>query len=292
MEGCEQAPTKRPAPHVSSALDDEEGEVAWPPRTSKPRMTHTMPSWLTTDAQPTKPRNPMAPVHRPRTTDEASTQPQRHARSSWRVQHRGTHPRPPSPSQSTDFDDEGYASLYSTDSEELSETEQGRMTATSTLGPLAARRFRAMLRSLTMRRERIARCMMFALDHATWADAVSEMLAHSLMQPSTPVARKLARLYVLSDILCNSDAPVPHAWRYRETFTAWLPRILHHFGEVIHAFPGRIKADRIQREVRAVLDVWEARLLFPPPVLAQWAEALTLHATKIQPTNQTEVDHA
>ena len=50
--------------------------------------------------------------------------------------------------------------MYSTDSEELSETEKLQKVGKSTrLGDMARRRLEGMLRSLTPRRERIARCM-------------------------------------------------------------------------------------------------------------------------------------
>ncbi|WFD22250.1 hypothetical protein MEQU1_000916 [Malassezia equina] len=148
--------------------------------------------------------------------------------------HRGEHARPAAePDVDASFEDEGYASLYSTDSEEASETE-----ASTTLGPIAAQRFKAMLRSLTLRRERIARCMMLALDHASSADTLAAILARSLQMASTPIPRKLARLYVVSDILCNGAAPVPGAWKYRDAFQRHLPSIFAHLGATVRACPG------------------------------------------------------
>lgn len=41
------------------------------------------------------------------------------------------------------------------------------------IGPVARKRIEAMLRSITPRRERIAKCMAFCLEHASAADAVS-----------------------------------------------------------------------------------------------------------------------
>lgn len=60
--------------------------------------------------------------------------------------------------------------MYSSDSAEDSERERlpkGR------LGKLARRRFEALLRSITSTREKIARGMVFALEHADAATAVS-----------------------------------------------------------------------------------------------------------------------
>ena len=44
---------------------------------------------------------------------------------------------------------------------------------------------------------------------------ISDVLKESLLVKETPVAVKVARLYLLSDILHNSAAPVKHAPHYR-----------------------------------------------------------------------------
>ena len=64
---------------------------------------------------------------------------------------------------------QGYNSVYSTDSAEDSERERTRKTV---LGRLARRRFEAMLRALTGKRGEIARCMTFSLEHAEAAHEV------------------------------------------------------------------------------------------------------------------------
>jgi len=177
--------------------------------------------------------------------------------------HRGEHARPAAdPEMGVSFADDGYASLYSTDSEEASEAE-----TSTTLGPLAAQRFKAMLRSLTLRRERIARCMVLALDHAQAADTLAAILANSLQIASTPIPRKLARLYVVSDILCNGAAPVPGAWKYRDAFQVHLPPIFAHLGATVRACPGRMTAEKVRGPILAVLDAWDTWLLYPAAFL-------------------------
>lgn len=46
-------------------------------------------------------------------------------------------------------------------------------------------------------------------------DQICDILKGSLLVKETPVAVKVARLYLLSDILYNSAAPVKHASHYR-----------------------------------------------------------------------------
>ncbi|SJX63912.1 uncharacterized protein SRS1_14614 [Sporisorium reilianum f. sp. reilianum] len=178
-------------------------------------------------------------------------------------------PREPEP----DFADTGNDELYSTDSGEESETRRLARSTASTgtasvpLGALARRRLCSMLRGLTLRRERIARVTAFALDHAASYAAVVALLTASLLQPCTPVPRKLARLYALSDVLHNSGTPISNAWRYRAALEAQLPLVFAHLGQVVGSFAGRMKREEVRARVVGVLDVWEGWIVVSPHVL-------------------------
>jgi U2-associated protein SR140 len=91
--------------------------------------------------------------------------------------------------------------LYSTDSAEDSEKER---TPKDKIGRVARKRFEAMLRAMSGKRAEIARAMEFAMTHAESADEVAELVCQSLKLDGTPVPRKMARLYLVSDILHNS----------------------------------------------------------------------------------------
>jgi hypothetical protein len=108
--------------------------------------------------------------------------------------------RVPTPPPDT-FADEGYASMYSSDSAEDSEKER---VPKGNLGKLARKRFEAMLRSISGKRVEVARAMEFAMNHAMAADEVVAIICQSLVVDDTPVPRKLARLHLVSDILHNA----------------------------------------------------------------------------------------
>lgn len=182
--------------------------------------------------------------------------------------------RPTCSNDANDDLDMGDAELYSTDSEEVSETDRGRLSETNALENVARRRFLVMLRGLTLRRERIARCMVFAIDHANAAEDVAEILATSLLLPSTPIPRKMARLYVLSDILFNSTAPVPHAWRYQEAVEPWLVQIFAHFGTILRLLSPKAEALALRDQLITVLHCWEEWSILPAPLLASACTAL------------------
>ncbi|KAL9936468.1 hypothetical protein V8E36_004536 [Tilletia maclaganii] len=172
------------------------------------------------------------------------------------------------------FTDEGDAAVYSSDSGEDSEAEGLRKQRRDVIGPAALRRFEAMLRGLTPRRERIARCMIFALDHAHACEQVVDILCDSLLIPSTPIPRKLARLHVVSDILHNSANPLPNVWKYRMLLEKRLPEVFEHLGDVGRSFSSRMKAESWKQMVGHVLSAWEAWLVFPSGVLEGLAAAL------------------
>ncbi|CAO1637564.1 unnamed protein product [Sympodiomycopsis kandeliae] len=165
------------------------------------------------------------------------------------------------------FSDEGYRSLYESDSGEDSETERlKKLRKTDTLGRFSRKRFESMLRSLTLRRERIARCTAFAIEHANASETIAHILTCALLIPSTPIPRKLSRLYVLSDILHNSSVPLPNAWKYRSSFESHsrLEVVFQHWGQVAKSYPGIMKQESVKSQLRNLLDVWDDWMVLSP----------------------------
>ncbi|OBZ68245.1 U2 snRNP-associated SURP motif-containing protein [Grifola frondosa] len=176
-----------------------------------------------------------------------------------------------------EFDDDGYNSVYSTDSAEESEREHGRKHE---LGKLARRRFEAMLRALSGKRGELARCMAFSLEHAEAASEVSDIIIASLMVDGTPVPRKVARLHLICDILHNSAAPLPMAWKFRQEFQSRLGLVFDHLSTIYHSFPGRITAETFKKQITSVVDIWEDWIVFPPDFTAELRARLEGETTK------------
>ncbi|ORY26262.1 hypothetical protein BCR39DRAFT_541703 [Naematelia encephala] len=165
-----------------------------------------------------------------------------------------------------DFEDEGYASLYSSDSAEESEKERGTR---GKMGKLARKRLEAILRAMSGKRVEIARAMEFALKRAEAADDIAEVICQSLKVDGTPVPRKMARLHLVSDILHNSASPLPNVWKYRLAFEQRLLPVFAHLSGVrnsLEAYSGRISADVFRAQVAAVLDIWERWIVFTSDV--------------------------
>ncbi|KAF8160829.1 hypothetical protein B0H34DRAFT_653827 [Crassisporium funariophilum] len=159
------------------------------------------------------------------------------------------------------FDDDGYNSVVSSDSAEESEREHTRKTS---LGHASRQRFEAMLRALSGKRGEIARCMTFSLEHAEAAHEVADVIVSSLLVDGTAVPRKVARLHLICDILHNSAAPVPSAWKFRHEFQARLGIVFDHLANIYHSFPGRITADMFKKQITTVVDIWEDWIVFSP----------------------------
>ena len=97
---------------------------------------------------------------------------------------------------------------------------------------------------------------------------------------STPVPRKIARLHLICDILHNSAAAVPSAWKYRQEFQARLGVVFDHFSTIYHSFPGRITAETFKKQITSVIDIWEDWIIFAPEFTAELRARLdgTTHA--------------
>ena len=75
--------------------------------------------------------------------------------------------------------------------------------------------FEGLLQQLSISREVIVQAMGLALDHADAAEEVVGVLRDSLLLAATPFPVKVARLYLVSDVLHNSGAHVKNASNYR-----------------------------------------------------------------------------
>ena len=96
----------------------------------------------------------------------------------------------------------------------------------------------------------------------------------SLLVDGTPVPRKVARLHLICDILHNSAAPLPMAWKFRQEFQARLGIVFDHLSTIYHSFPGRITAETFKKQITAVVDIWDDWIVFPPDFTSELRQRL------------------
>ncbi|KAF9977267.1 U2 snRNP-associated SURP domain-containing protein [Actinomortierella ambigua] len=145
--------------------------------------------------------------------------------------------------------------------------------------------FEAVLRLLTAQRRSIARAMVFAIQHAEAADEIVDILSASMLLDSTPQGTRLARLYLISDILHNSSASIPNVWKFRSRLEGKLPAVFEKLNEIYRGIDARLKAEQFRRQVAGVLSIWENWIVFPQEYLDQLAATLVRRAASDQPDN-------
>lgn len=118
---------------------------------------------------------------------------------------------------------------------------------------------------------------------------MADIIIGSLMVDSTAVPRKVARLYLICDILHNSAAAIPNAWKFRQEFQSRLGIVFEHLSTIYHSFPGRITAETFKKQIIAVVEVWEDWIVFPPDFTSALRAKLD-GATEEQQKPRQEVD--
>ncbi|KAI8985127.1 hypothetical protein BDB01DRAFT_789003 [Pilobolus umbonatus] len=140
------------------------------------------------------------------------------------------------------FDEDDLGPMFDTDDEMA---DQDNITK-GTLGHIARQRLGVLLRKVTFQRGTIARTMAFAIDHADAASEIVDLLCKSILIPDSPLSVKLARLYLVSDILHNSSVHVSNAWKYRKEFESQLPMVFDHFNSIYRSINARLKAEQVR----------------------------------------------
>lgn len=74
-----------------------------------------------------------------------------------------------------------------------------------------------LIRHLTPERSKIGDAMIFCIEHADAADEICECIAESIESAETVVSKKIARLYLVSDILHNCGVKVQNASFFRKS---------------------------------------------------------------------------
>ncbi|KAJ3103419.1 U2 snRNP-associated SURP domain-containing protein [Phlyctochytrium planicorne] len=163
-----------------------------------------------------------------------------------------------------EIEDLSDSSVDSDDSDAVRrKAERQAATAKGTLSKRHRMKLEAMIRKLALSRLVIATVMVFCIDHADAADEIADTLARSLMIPGTPVfPNKIARLYLLSDVLSNSGSTVPNAWRFRNAIEKHLPAVFAHLGSVWKGIQSRLRAEQMRKMVFNVVTVWEKWMIF------------------------------
>jgi U2-associated protein SR140 len=123
---------------------------------------------------------------------------------------------------------------------------------------------------LSISRESICRAMAFCFDKCLAAAEVSNLLKEALLDDSPAIVMdvRIARLYLLSDILFNSQQPgVRNAFMYRSTIESMAPEIFRSLGSYRDKNVGRMTINKLRKAVSTVLGAWTEWGVYNPVFL-------------------------
>lgn len=129
-----------------------------------------------------------------------------------------------------------------------------------------AEQLSSILLDLSISNNSVKEAMGFAFDHADAASEVIETIKSSLLAPGSAVS-KVAKLYLLNDILHNSGSSVKHASNYRSAIQTCLPLLFENLNECYRGIGGRMSAKQVEDRVLGLLRVWEDWSIFSPAYL-------------------------
>uniref|UniRef100_A0A914WHT5 U2 snRNP-associated SURP motif-containing protein n=1 Tax=Plectus sambesii TaxID=2011161 RepID=A0A914WHT5_9BILA len=124
------------------------------------------------------------------------------------------------------------------------------------------------LRGLIPERKMIEEAMMWCVEHASCALEVAECAHESLTIDETPLHKKIARLYLIADILANCGAPrIRDVFYYRQFLGERMEDIFKQMHKAYSRIEARLKAEQFKQRVIACFRTWEENALYPTDIL-------------------------
>lgn len=111
--------------------------------------------------------------------------------------------------------------------------------------------------------------MIFCIEHAEAADEICECIAESLTNSDTLIHKKIARLYLVSDILHNCGVKVQNTSFFRKSLERNLIEMFRGLHESYKNLESRIKAEGFKVRVFQVFRAWEELAVYPREFLTR-----------------------
>ncbi|KAG8229957.1 hypothetical protein J437_LFUL008530 [Ladona fulva] len=134
-------------------------------------------------------------------------------------------------------------------------------------------RLEDLLRNISPERSKVGEAMVFCMEHSEAAEEICECIAEALSIVTTPMHKKIARLYLISDILHNCGVKITNASYYRRGFESKLPMIFRHAFEAHRALDSRLKAEGFRMRVAQIFRAWEEWAIYPKDYLIRLQNA-------------------
>lgn len=114
-------------------------------------------------------------------------------------------------------------------------------------------------KKLCASQESICEAMAFAFDKSGAAREISDLLKEAVLESGNGISvdTRIARLFLVSDILFNSQQPgVRNAFQYRDAIESMSPQVFESLGKHGNGTAGRMTMNKLRKAVSSVLSAW------------------------------------
>ncbi|CAI4220700.1 unnamed protein product [Auanema sp. JU1783] len=110
--------------------------------------------------------------------------------------------------------------------------------------------------------------MVWCADHGTYAQEICETIYESLTIDETPLHKKIARVYLICDILANcAQRGVRDIFFYRTCFEQLMTKIFEALGDTLRNIEARLKAEHFKQRIMLCFRAWEDNAIYPTEFL-------------------------
>uniref|UniRef100_A0A069DXK2 Putative splicing regulator n=1 Tax=Panstrongylus megistus TaxID=65343 RepID=A0A069DXK2_9HEMI len=131
------------------------------------------------------------------------------------------------------------------------------------LSPAQRDRLEQLIRHMTPERLKVADAMVFCIEHAEAADEICDCIVESLSNSDTVLYKKVARLYLVSDILHNCSIKITNASNYRRCLENRLMEIFQQAYLTFSNLESRLKAENYKLRVLQIFKAWDDWAVYP-----------------------------
>ncbi|XP_047496387.1 U2 snRNP-associated SURP motif-containing protein-like isoform X2 [Penaeus chinensis] len=148
-------------------------------------------------------------------------------------------------------------------------------------------RLESMIRQLVPEREKIGEAMVWCIEHADAAEEICQCITEALTNTETALPKKIARLYLVSDILHNCSVKVSNASFYRKGFQAKLAEIFEGLHVSYNLVESRLRAEQVKQRIMQCCRAWEEWAIYPHEFLIH-LQNIFLGLVKREPESEME----
>ncbi|XP_063375510.1 U2 snRNP-associated SURP motif-containing protein [Cydia amplana] len=157
--------------------------------------------------------------------------------------------------------------------DELVDEDESKENIRGTLSNNQRDRLEELIRGLTPTRTAVGEAMAWCLEHAEAAGEVAQCLAEALAGEDTAPHKRVARLYLVSDILHNAQAKMTNASAFRSAIQSRLLDIMRDCHVAWSRMGSRLQQEGFRARVTRILQAWADWAVYPADLLLAASDA-------------------